>query len=179
MINIKEYGGLNIKDLDFLGSGTQGKVYKINSEQCIKIFKRKASCKDELKTLEMAQGDSHFPKLYDYGESYIIREYIDGIELDKYLLSYPLTPIISYEIIQLYEAMISLGFRRLDSAIFHIFVTSSDNLKLIDTAKALKKKAIYPKLIIEGLRKLGYKEEFLDFVKTIRPELYVKWLHHI
>lgn len=178
MIDIKEYGGLNIKELEFLGSGTQGKVYKIDSKRCIKIFKRKASCKDELKTLEMAQGDSHFPRLYEYGDNYIIREYIDGIELNKYLLSHPLTPIISYEIIQLYEAMIAVGFKRLDSAIFHIFVTSSDNLKLIDTAKAMKKKTIYPKLIIEGLEKLGYKEEFLDFVKVIRPELYIKWLHH-
>lgn len=125
----------------------------------------------------MSQGDSHFPRLYDYGENYIIREYIDGIELDKYLSLHPLTPIISNEIINLYEAMSTVGYKRLDSAIFHIFITQSDNLKLIDTAKAMKKKAIYPKLIIKGLDELNYKDEFLEFVKVIRPDLYTKWSH--
>jgi hypothetical protein len=98
VIKIKLYEGININKLQLLGSGTQGKVYKINSNQCIKIFKKKQVCKDELSTLLMAQTNPHFPKLYSYGERHIIREYIDGIELDKYLLSNPLTSDISNKI---------------------------------------------------------------------------------
>ena len=64
MIIIKLYAGLNIKELQFLGGGTQGKVYKINSQKCIKIFKRKQECTDEIETLTMAQIDSHFPRIY-------------------------------------------------------------------------------------------------------------------
>ena len=64
MIVIKLYAGLNIKELQLLGCGTQGKVYKIDSQRCIKIFKRKQICKDEIETLAMAQMDSHFPRLY-------------------------------------------------------------------------------------------------------------------
>ncbi|NOW05750.1 hypothetical protein [Clostridium beijerinckii] len=91
MIIIKKYSNLDIDNLEFLGSGTQGKVYKIDSQKCIKIFKKKQICSDEIETLVMAQMDLHFPRLYAFGENYIIREYIDGVELDKYLSSNPLS----------------------------------------------------------------------------------------
>ena len=175
MIIIKLYAGLNIKKLQFLGAGTQGKVYKIDCSKCIKIFKRKQVCNDEIETLAMAQIDSHFPRLYEFGGNYIIREYIHGIELDKYLSSHPLTQSISNKIIELYEAMNCVGYSRLDAAPFHIFLTPTNEIKLIDTARAMKKKTIYPSLIINGLAELGYKKQFLSFVKTNRPDLYTKW----
>ena len=177
MIIIKKFSGLDINNLQFLGAGTQGKVYRIDSERCIKIFKKRQICADEIETLAMAQIDSHFPKLYTFGENYIIREYIDGIELDKFLSTNPLTESISYGIIELYEAMNSVGYSRLDAAPFHIFLTPSNGIKLIDTARAMKKKVIYPALIIKSLADLGYKKEFLDFVKYNKPELYEKWLN--
>lgn len=178
MIFIKLYAGLNIKELKFLGAGTQGKVYKIDSNRCIKIFKRKQICADEIETLVMAQIDSHFPRLYAFGENYIIRECIDGVELDKYLSSHPLTQDISNKIIEIYEAMNLVGFSRLDAALFHIFLTPSGEVKLIDTARAMKKTSIYPSLIINDLAKLGYKKQFINFVKTNRPDLYTKWSHY-
>ncbi|MDR5587096.1 MULTISPECIES: hypothetical protein [unclassified Clostridium] len=178
MIIIKLYAGFNIKHLKFLGAGTQGKVYKIDSHKCIKVFKRKQVCHDEIETLAMAQIDSHFPRLYSFGEDYIIREYIDGIELDKYLSTHCLTGNISNKIIEIYEAMNLVGYSRLDAALFHIFLTSSNEIRLIDTARAMKKKTIYPYLIIRSLQKLGYKKQFLDFVKTNRPNIYTKWLNY-
>ena len=69
----------------------------------------------------MAQKSAHFPVIYEFGTGYIIREYIHGTELDKYLSSHPLTQDISNKIIELYEAMNLVGFNRLDSALFHIF----------------------------------------------------------
>jgi len=176
VISIKQFRGLTINDLEFLGSGTQGKVYRIDSQKCIKFFKKKRACRDELETLTMAQIDSHFPKVYESGKNYIVRECINGIELDKYLAQHPLTPNISMKILMLYEAMGKVGFARLDSAIFHILITPSGDLKLIDTAKAMKKKRICPKLILSGLETLGYKEQFINFVKVTRPELYNKWM---
>lgn len=178
MIVIKLYAGLNVDELELLGRGTQGKVYKIDSQRCIKIFKKKRVCKDELKTLSMAQTDWHFPRLYSYGKNYIIRECINGIELDKYLSTSSLTQSISNKIIELYESMMRVGYTRLDSTLFHIFITPSGDLKLIDTAKAMRKKTKYPYLIISGLEELGYKEQFLNVVKLTKPNLYTKWLQY-
>jgi predicted Ser/Thr protein kinase len=176
---IKNYAGYDFRKLQLLGQGTQGSVYKIDFHRCIKVFKSKKVCKDELETLLIAQRDMHFPRVYAAGEDYIIRECINGTELNKYLLKNPLTPDTSQKIIELYEAMRNVGYTRLDSAIFHIFVTPSCNIKLIDTAKALKKKSTYPRLILAGLKKLGYEDEFLSYVKYTRPELYMKWIKKI
>lgn len=175
VVTIKNYEGFNLKELELLGKGTQGKVYRIDSTRCIKIFKSKSVCKDEYKTLMIAQGNAHFPKLYSAGKNYIIRECINGIELNKYLLNHPPTSYVFFTIIEIYETMKMIGYSRLDSAIFHIFVTPDGSLKLIDTSKALKKKAEYPELILSGLNEIGCKEEFLSYVKHTRPDLYMKW----
>lgn len=176
MIIIKLYSGLNIKNLKLLGEGTQGKVYRIDTERCIKIFKSKKVCKEEFETLKMAQGNIHFPRLYQAGTDYIIREYIDGIELDKYLINQKLTPQILNKLIELYESMRKLGFNRLDAAIFHILVTASKELKLIDTANVMKKKTQIPNLLISGLDNLGFKEDFFNLLKINRPDLYIQWI---
>lgn len=178
MIVIKTYAGLNLKGLQLLGKGTQGRVYRIDSKSCIKIFKSRRVCSDEFKTLMMAQADIHFPKMYSAGDNYIIRECINGVELNRYLIKYPLTLEISASIVEIYEAMMKVGYTRLDSAIFHIFVTSKGNFKLIDTSKALKKKTECPHLILSGMKKLGCKEEFLSYVKNTRPDLYIKWIKY-
>lgn len=178
MINIKISPDINIQELEFIGRGSQGKVYKIDSQKCIKIFKRKKTCKEELRTLLMAQCDIHFPKLYEYGSNYIIREYINGIELNEYLSKEKLTPELSKRLITLYESMVKVGYARHDAAIFHIFVIPSGELKLIDTAKAMKKKSAIPNLLISGLEDLGYKEDFFNFLKSNRPDLYNQWINY-
>ena len=40
----------------------------------------------------------------------------------------------------------------------------------------MKKKTTCPSLILKGLEELGYKKQFLSFVKINRPELYARWL---
>lgn len=175
MIIIKKYGDYNLKELEFIGKGIHGKVYKIDSTRCIKIFKDTSFYKKELKTLQMAQGNVHFPELYEFNSGYIVREYIDGIELDKYLEINPLTIQMSEKIIELYEALKSVGFKRLDTVLFHIFVTKDSNLKIIDTARVMKEPVIYPRLIMKGLKELGYKDEFINHIRVLRPALYESW----
>jgi RIO-like serine/threonine protein kinase len=173
--NIKKYGGYDVNNLEFLGKGTQGRVYKIDNEKCIKIFQSKKVCNQETKTLIMAQKSSIFPKIYSYGDYYIIREYINGIELDKYLKDYPLTVEISRKIIELYETIVEIGYSRQDTTLFHIFYTSSGEFRIIDTGRVMKEISTYPRLILMGLKKLGYEEEFLIHVKLLKPKLYEFW----
>lgn len=177
MINIK-LDAINLKKLKVIGKGTQGKVYLLDSQKCIKVFKSKKDCDNEVKTLLMAQGNLHFPKLYEWGINYIIREYVNGIELDEYLLKESLTPEISNKLVELYEAIVKVGYLRKDTAIFHILVTPCCDLKLIDTAKAMKKKTIIPSLLISGLEDIGCKEEFFYFLKNNRPDLYIQWINY-
>lgn len=126
----------------------------------------------------MAQEDTHFPKLYEFGVNYIVREYINGIELNEYLLKENLTPEVSNKLIELYEAIVNVGYLRKDAAIFHILIMPSGELKLIDTAKAMKKKSTIPSLLISGLEDIGYKDEFFNYLKDKRPDLYTQWINY-
>lgn len=41
--------------------------------------------------------------------------------------------------------------------LFHVFVTSDEYFRIIDTAKVMKENTSYPRRILEELDKLGYK----------------------
>lgn len=180
VIYIKQYSQFNLSDLQHLGTGTQGSVYRIDKTKCIKIFNKEKYCQAELHSLLISQIDVHFPKLYSYGDNYIIREYIKGISIDSYLSNHTLTNEICSKIIEIYNAMYFVGFKRLDSALFHIFLVDSDinppsKVMLIDTAKAMKKTYSYPKIMLKSLERFKSKEKFLLYVKNNHPELYSKW----
>lgn len=180
MIYIKQYGGYNLCNLEHLGTGTQGSVYKINDTKCIKIFKKNKYFQDELHSLLISQIDRHFPKIYSYGNNYIVREYIKGISVDSYLSANPLTKEICEKIIEMYNAMYFVGFKRLDFALFHMFlvdndITPSGKVMLIDTAKAMKKSYYYPSIVIKSLENYKCKDKFLLYVKDNHPEIYKKW----
>lgn len=72
-----------------------------------------------------------------------------------------------------------VGFKRLDTALFHIFITPSNDFKVIDTARAMKKESIYPSIILKDLESLGYKDIFLSYVRKNEVELYNKWKEKI
>jgi RIO-like serine/threonine protein kinase len=172
---IKLYGGYDIDKLKCIGKGIHGSVYILDSKRCIKIFKKMEFYEKELETLKMVQRDAHFPKLFDWGDKFIVREYIDGIELDKYLRKNPLTTNISLKIIDLYDGIVKAGFSRHDTMLFHIFITQDSTLRMIDTARVMKEAYSCPKLLLKGLKDLGCREDFLNHVKLLRPELYETW----
>lgn len=175
MVIIKLYGGYDIDKLKCIGKGIHGRVYRVDSKSCIKIFKKMEFYEKELETLRMVQRDAHFPKLFDWGDKFIVREYIGGIELDKYLKRNPLTTDVSLKIIDLYDGIVKAGFSRHDTMLFHIFITQDVELKMIDTARVMKEAYSCPKLLLKGLNDLGCRDEFLKHVKLLRPELYEKW----
>lgn len=172
MKKIKKEHDYDLSKLQFIGKGMHGSVYRIDDHKCIKIFKKRETCQKEIETLAMAQGNSFFPKLFDFGENYIVREYIEGNELDKHLRSNPLTISLSEKIIKIYEALGEVGYKRQDTALLHIFINSREELRMIDTAKAMSVSTKYPKIILSDLKNLGLKNTFLDHVKELRPHLY-------
>ena len=172
MRKIKKEHGYDLTKLQYIGKGMHGTVYKINKQKCIKIFKKKDTCEKEIETLAMSQGNSFFPKMFDFGENYIVREFIEGIELDKYLKTNPLTIELSESLINIYEALGQVGYRRQDTALLHIFIDTNKTLRIIDTAKAMSKSTKFPSIILNDLKQLGIHATFLDHVKQIRPDLH-------
>lgn len=167
--------GLRVEDLPLVGEGSQGKVYQIDSHRCIKIYHRPEFLPMELEILQKAHYEPQFPKVYEVGEDYMIREYISGMGLKDYLLQYPLTEDLSRQLVELFQAFERLGFHRLDTRMAHVLVTPAGRIKAIDPANAMRKSGSYPKKFLKQLNKLGWKETFLNHLRTIDPILFDQW----
>ena len=167
--------GLREEDLQFVGEGSQGRVYLIDPLRCIKIYKRNEFLALELDVLLRAQYETQFPKVYEWGEGYMIREYFPGIGLKEYLRKNNLTEDLSRQIAELFQAFERLGFNRMDTRMAHLIITPEGVLKAIDPANAMRKQGSYPKKFLSQLSDLKWKRTFFKHLQNINPELYKKW----
>lgn len=166
----------NLNKLKFIGAGKQGKVYLIDHNTCIKLYKKKKYFNRELKNLKKAQGKPIFPCIYEVGKNYIIREYIDGVSLSSYFnKGKKLNRNIVEQIVNILESLKQLGFKRIDYRLAHIIITKQGELKVIDPTNVNNNRRSYPKKLISGLTKYGQKEAFLEYLKDSRPDLYNRW----
>jgi predicted Ser/Thr protein kinase len=166
---------LQEETLSLVGEGSQGKVYLTEPGRCIKIYHRPEFLPLELDILLKAQGEPQFPKVFEWSEHYMIREHIPGIGLKDYLLNNPLTYDLSRQLAELFLAFERLGFQRMDTRMAHVLVTPQGQIKAIDPANAMRKTGAYPKKFLKQLAKLGWKDTFLQHLKTINPTYYEQW----
>lgn len=169
------YCNNDISNLPFIGQGGQGKVYLFPDHKVIKVFNHKSCCADQLFTLQVAAHSRFFPKVYDYDDYSIIMDFIDGIEINKYLRKYPLNKKLVFELVELIREFETLGFKKLDVHLPHIFVQLDESIKVIDPRKSFKEIQPFPYYMLKGLRNRGLLKTFFEIIKPEYPEIYLSW----
>ncbi len=169
-----------LKSCEVLGSGNNGLVYILPDNTVLKIFSKCKVCKEECSILMKASKKSpHFPKVFKYGDKYIIREYVGGCRLDKYLKNNDLNRVLALNLILLIEEFKALGFKKLDIRCKDLYVQDDMSLMVIDPKDSYSKKVIYPRHLMKGINKKGYLDLFLDVVKEYDIHLYFLWHNRI
>ena len=102
-------------------------------------------------------------------------EYLNGPSLEEFLKNGKLSKHIANEILLILKEMEKLDFLRIDCMLRHIFIDAQGNLKVIDHVNAFEKNRPFPKKLFEGLNKLGVLDKFINYVKNIDKEMYLKW----
>ena len=166
---------INVKNLPLVGKGAHGKVYKLNNNRCIKVCKKTRDMQLEYKVLKHTKGYPQFPKVYECKDNYMIREYIEGQNLRAYISKNGLDNKLSRELTELIKVFIRLKFTRIDIRMGEVFVTKELKLRIVDTTRYLDKKAAYPKKMLLALGKLGYLNQYMNFLKKNYPEFYRSW----
>ncbi len=166
---------LKEENLQLVGKGSQGRVYLLDPRRCIKIYHRKEFLPLELDILLKAKDEPQFPKVYGWGDDYMIREYIPGVSLGIYLRHNPLTEDLSRQIAELFLAFERLGFNRLDTRMAHLILTPEGRIKAIDPANAMRKHGPYPRKFLSQLSDLKCKKTFFKHLQGINPTLYERW----
>ena len=144
-----------LRTAEFLGSGHNGIVYLLPNKRVIKIFKNKKVCSGEYNIFIKAAKSKYFPKVYEHGEYYIVRDYAGGQRLDKYIKKHGINREISLNIIKLIEEFTKLKFHRLDIRCKDIYLMDDFSINVIDPKNNYSKSVIYPRHLMKGLKQVG------------------------
>lgn len=164
-----------IRKSEFLGSGHNGIVYLLPDKKVIKIFKDKKVCEGEYNILIKTKRSKYFPKVYEHGAYYIVRDYASGQRLDKYIKKHGINKKISLNIIKLIVEFKKLKFKRLDIRCKDLYLMDDFSINVIDPKNNYSKNVIYPRHLMKGLNNLGVVDEFLSVVNHENPEIYELW----
>ncbi|MBW9145621.1 protein kinase [Clostridium sp. CM028] len=164
-----------IRKSEFLGSGHNGIVYLLPGKKVIKIFKDKKVCEGEYNILIKTRRSKYFPRVYEHGAYYIVRDYACGERLDKYIKKHGINKKISLNIIKLIAEFKKLKFKRLDIRCKDLYLTDDFSINVIDPKNNYSKNVIYPRHLMKGLNNLGVVDEFLSTVSDENPEIYKLW----
>lgn len=159
----------------FLGQGNNGIVYSLPEHKVIKLFVEEKVCADEGYTLKRTNGSKFFPKLYKVGELYIVREKVEGEQLDKYIKKHGLNKEIVKNIYKLTKEFKRLDFLKIDTRCKDLYVGKHNTIMLIDPKKCFKRRVKFPRHLMKGFLKLGVLDDFLDYMKEIDKAKAIEW----
>lgn len=168
-----------IKNSEYLGKGNNGVVYLLPDNKIIKIFNSTEVCEMEYDTLLKSRKSRYFPKVYEHGSHYVIRDFVEGVRLDKYLKRNPMNRVLAEHIVNLYRDFKKLGYKRLDIRCKDLYVQEDYSLRVIDPKNQYKKRVSYPRHLMKGMEKRNRLDEFLFYLKDIDKELYDSWSERI
>lgn len=166
---------VDLLDCKLLGEGRNGIIYLLPEGKVIKICKNVKSCRKEYEILKRIRKNKYFPRVYGMMGNYMIRDYVAGIPLNKYIKSHGLDRELTIDLIRLLDEFRKLGFRKLDIRCKDIMVDPGRNLMVIDPKKFYSKDRNFPKHLSKGLYKLGVLDTFMEIVRQEKPKLYKKW----
>lgn len=167
---------LDVKECEFLGKGHEGAVYLTPEGYALKIFYKERKAKDEVKILELVNESRFFPKVLFIAHNMVLREYVSGITLQKFIEEKGLSYNLSCEIVDLIEDFKKMKFKRLNIRNAHIFVDENEKIKVIDPRKIFTKNTPYPKDIIKVLVSQNVFDDFLKHVVEYKPDLLKYWI---
>lgn len=165
----------SLRKSSFLGEGHNGVVFLLEENKVIKIFRRVNVWKDESSILKRVGKSRFFPKMYECKEGYIVREYVEGVRLDKYLRRDSLDESLCKELYLMILDFEKLGFKRIDIRCKDIYIQNDYTLKIIDPKNNYKKRVSYPRHLFKGLYKRNELDRFLDYLFTIDKKRAVVW----
>ncbi|MBT2580903.1 hypothetical protein J7E43_26665 [Bacillus sp. ISL-8] len=159
-----------------IGMGTQGAVFKIAEDKCVKIYSDPAQAKIEGKVLKGGQNFPFMPVVYDTGSNYIVMEYFKAPTLKEYLKDCMYMPsFIVEKLLSILKKLKQTKFTMIDASLHNIFVVDNDELKVIGYENSFKKKYPVPQKLLRDLKTILLKDSFLAQVKNLEPDTFNEW----
>jgi len=169
----------DLRDSTFLGRGNNGTVYLLPNHNVIKVFFNNKDFEDEYSILERVNGNKYFPRIYEIGANYIVRECVDGEILSNYIMEHGMNKKLGHNIIKMLKEFEKLKFTRIDIRCRDIFVQPDGSLKVIDSKGFYSNERDFPQHLSKGLYHFGVLDSFLTILKEEDFNLYKEWFPKI
>lgn len=170
-----QYTDIDLFKCKFLGKGHNGIVYLLPDNRVIKICYIMKDFHGEAHILKKVTGNKYFPRLYEVGGNYMIRDYVDGITLKNYIKANGLSKELAVEIIEMLKEFERLQFTKIDIRCKDVYVQPDGSLKIIDPQNFYSKSRDFPRHLSKGLYKLGVLKFFLEVLKEVSPKHFNRW----
>jgi serine/threonine protein kinase len=174
-----EYANIDLFQCKLLGKGHNGIVFLLPNNRVIKICYIMKDFRGEAHILKKVNGNKYFPRLYEVGGNYMIRDYVDGIPLKKYIKVNGLSEKLAIDIIEMLIEFEKLQFTKIDIRCKDVYVQPDGTLKIIDPQNFYSKSRDFPRHLSKGLYKLGVLKFFLEVLKEKYPRHFNKWYQRI
>ncbi|NLM36054.1 MAG: protein kinase [Clostridiales bacterium] len=171
---IKDFNA-NLLDCEFLGQGHNGIVYRLPEGKAIKICFEEEKCRKEYLILKKIHNSRYFPRVYGICGNYMIRDYVEGIPLNKYIRQHGLDRDLAIKILKLLKEFRRLKFAKEDVRCKDIMVQPEGSLMVIDPKKCYSKERNFPRHLCKGLYKLGVLDQFMKVLKETDHKRYKRW----
>ncbi|MEL3972019.1 kinase [Rossellomorea oryzaecorticis] len=170
------------KDLaafNMIGDGKDGEIYKVADDKVVKYFFKEETHGRELEAMKIGQSSTIMPRLYEYGDNYIVMEFIKGISLARHMKRHgTINEDMTKKILFVLDEFKKLGFTRWDTEVRHMLMDENGDFKVIDHKRAFTSDSPVPTKLLKGMDKFGLTKEFLVHVKNINPKLFNAWKKH-
>jgi putative serine/threonine protein kinase len=175
-------GKITKKDLtafDMIGDGKDGEIYKVAEDKVVKYFFKEETHHRELEAMQIGQTSSIMPRLYEFGDNYIVMEFVKGISLARHMKRHrTIDEDMTKKILFVLDEFKKLGFTRWDTEVRHMLMDENEVFRVIDHKRAFTSDSQVPTKLLKGMGKFGLEKEFIEHVKNMNPKLYEAWKKH-
>lgn len=166
----------DLEGFDVIGDGKDGVIYKVADDKVVKYFFKEETHHRELEAMQIGQASSIMPRLYEYGDNYIVMEFVKGISLARHMKRHgTIDEEMTRKILFVLDEFKQLGFSRWDTEVRHMLMDENGDFKVIDHKRAFTSNSPVPTKLLKGLEKFGLAKEFLAHVKNVNPKLFEAW----
>lgn len=166
----------NPTSFKLLGKGSQGAVFQLSDDTCVKIYADPRNVSWEKQALAAVEGSPFFPVMHEAGPNYIIMEYCKGQTMWQYLKeNKEVTDGILKQFLAFLLEMKRARFNRIDTRFDHIIISNEGKVKVIDHIGALHTYRSKPEFLFRDMKKVNLLERFLLFARTEDNAIIQEW----
>lgn len=164
---------IKLDECKFIRQSGNTSVYLMKDNNAVKIFQDPAECKNEYNILKNLNSP-YFPKVYSFCGHYFTREYINCINIIKYISIYGFNKELTLSLINLFKELTKLNLSKLDIRMNDIFIMKNLEPIVLNINESSSQNNLCEHIFID-LERLGLLDKFLEVLNNYDEALLNNW----